>query len=285
MQEPLKPHDETVRLRSLHSLRILDTQPEERFDRITRLARRVFDVPIVLVSLVDQGRQWFKSRQGLDACETSREVSFCGHAILAEATFVVPDALADPRFADNPLVLGEPRVRFYAGHPVHDAAGARVGTLCIIDHQPRTFSAEQITTLADFAAMVDRELNLMSQMTSDELTQLSNRRGFAQIAGYVLAMCRRNKQPAALIAIDLDGFKDVNDRHGHEAGDEVLRGFARLLLKQFRHSDVVARLGGDEFCVLSSAATAAEMVDKLDRLERASADSPLATAYPGVAFS
>lgn len=112
MQEPPVPLDETVRLMSLHSLRVLDSAPEERFDRVTRMAKRLFDVDICLVSLVDSGRQWFKSKQGLDACETSREVSFCGHAILHEQAFVVEDAHVDERFADNPLVTGDPSVRF-----------------------------------------------------------------------------------------------------------------------------------------------------------------------------
>ena len=142
MQKPDAPSDETQRLRALRSLQILDTLEEERFDRITRLARRMFDVPIALVSLVDEDRQWFKSRQGLDACESGRDVSFCGHAILHERALVVPDSLEDARFMDNPLVAGPPHIRFYAGHPVHAPDGSRVGTLCIIDHVPRDLSAE-----------------------------------------------------------------------------------------------------------------------------------------------
>lgn len=112
MLAPPTPIDETQRLRSLTTLCILDTLPEERFDRITRLACRAFGVPIALVSLVDRERQWFKSKQGLNACETPREVSFCGHAILQEGAFVVPDAFLDERFHDNPLVTGAPHVRF-----------------------------------------------------------------------------------------------------------------------------------------------------------------------------
>jgi diguanylate cyclase (GGDEF)-like protein len=285
MEKPATPLDETRRLRSLHNLRILDTDPEERFNRITRLARRLFNVPIALVSLVDRDRQWFKSRQGLQACETSRELSFCGHAILKEATFVVEDACKDPRFADNPLVTDEPNVRFYAGHPVHGPDGQRVGTLCVIDQQPRTFAPSEIESLMELASMVDRELSLVSQTATDELTKISNRRGFMQIAEHVLALCNRNKLAAAVIAIDLDGFKAINDTVGHEAGDEVLKDFARLLLKQFRDSDVVARFGGDEFCVLMGGTTAEQIRVPLERLQEAFLSSALARAHPGLAWS
>ena len=138
MRKPPVPINETQRLRRLMTLRVLDTPSEERFDRITRLAKRLFDVDICLVSLVDSERQWFKSKQGLDVCETPRAVSFCGHAIVKEELFVT-DASRDDRFSDNPLVTGEPHIRFYAGVPVHGPGGHRVGTFCIIDSRPREF--------------------------------------------------------------------------------------------------------------------------------------------------
>lgn len=250
MQEPPVPLDETVRLMSLHSLRILDSAPEERFDRVTRMAKRLFDVDICLVSLVDSGRQWFKSKQGLDACETSREVSFCGHAILHEQAFVVEDAHVDERFADNPLVTGDPSVRFYAGYPVHSPEGRRIGTLCLIDKAPRRFSASEVETLKDFAALVDDELASSAEMNVDELTKIANRRGFQQVARHLIPLCVRNDLSVEVLFFDLDGFKAVNDQFGHKAGDEALQAFAKILLKSFRNSDVVARLGGDEFAVL-----------------------------------
>ena len=119
-------------------MNVLDTSPEERFDRLTRVAKRMFDVPIALVSLVDADRQWFKSCVGLSAAETSRDISFCGHAILGEDTFVISDARADERFADNPLVVGEPKIQFYAGCPLRALDGWKLGTLCIIDRTPRS---------------------------------------------------------------------------------------------------------------------------------------------------
>ena len=154
MLKPPYPPDEAARLNVLHEFAILDTPPEERFDRITRLAQRVFDVPIALVSLVDAERQWFKSCQGLSATETPRDISFCGHAILNDDVFVVLDASADVRFADNPLVMGAPFIRFYAGHPLVTPDGSRLGTLCIIDTVPRTFDEAEQRQLADLAAMV-----------------------------------------------------------------------------------------------------------------------------------
>src|SRR5476649_243946 len=136
------PHPaETQRLLELHQLCLLDTAPEHRFDRVTRLARRLFDVDFAIVSLVDAERQWFKSKQGLAVSETGRDVSFCGHAILQEQVLAVEDALRDPRFADNPLVTGAPHIRFYAGVPVKGPAGHPVGTLCVIGIRPRRFSA------------------------------------------------------------------------------------------------------------------------------------------------
>jgi diguanylate cyclase (GGDEF)-like protein len=285
MQKPDNPTDETVRLRSLQSLRVLDTEPEERFDRITRLARKLFDVPIALVSLVDADRQWFKSRQGLDASETSREISFCGHAVREERPFIVPDASQDTRFSDNPLVSDDPHIRFYAGHPVHGADGARVGTLCVIDRVPRQLSSEEVATLTDLAAMVDRELHLLSRSSIDELTQITNRSGFLQIAKFVLALCVRSKHPATVLVLDLNGFKRINDSQGHAAGDQVLHQFARLLLKHFRDADVVARLGGDEFCVLMSACTPAQAQASLKRLDRVFAASDLAASQPDLGWS
>lgn len=159
MQEPPIPANESERLRALCNLNILDTQSEERFDRLTRIAREHFQVPIVLVSLVDAARQWFKSRQGLDATETPRKISFCGHAILSHEVLYVPDALKDERFFDNPLVSGPPHIRFYAGAPLHNADGLRLGTLCILDTQAREFGEEQFAALRDLADCVEQELH------------------------------------------------------------------------------------------------------------------------------
>ncbi len=275
MLEPPAPLNETARLISLHSLRILDTPSEERFDRVTRMAKRVFGVEICLISLVDTARQWFKSRQGLEACETSREISFCGHAILKDEVLVIPDASKDERFHDNPLVTDDPNIRFYAGCPIHGPAGHRIGTLCLIDRAPRAFSAEDEETLRDFAAMVDDEIGVSAQVTVDELTKVANRRGFHLVAGHMLSLCRRTGIDAELAFFDLDGFKAVNDELGHNAGDELLKHFAGLLIKCFRKADVVARLGGDEFVVLMADSNGAAH-KAVERLERMAAETDCA---------
>jgi PAS domain S-box-containing protein len=158
MKKPKTPADEEARLKSLHALGVLDTEAEERFDRITRLAKNHFDVPIALVSLVDADRQWFKSRQGLGATETHRDISFCGHTILSNQTFVVPDATSHPDFSDNPLVLGDPNIRFYAGAPLRAPDGALVGTLCIIDSRPRNLTDHDLKSLRDLANCAEMEL-------------------------------------------------------------------------------------------------------------------------------
>ncbi|TMG84693.1 MAG: GAF domain-containing protein, partial [Betaproteobacteria bacterium] len=152
------PADEDRRLRALHESGLLDTEPEERFDRFTRIAAALFDVPIALVSLVDKDRQWFKSRQGTDMAQTDRDKAFCAHVILGNDVMQVPDALVDDRFADNPLVTSEPRVRFYAGAPLSLGDGSPVGTLCVIDHRARNFDEGQLRLLSDLSKLVEREL-------------------------------------------------------------------------------------------------------------------------------
>lgn len=279
MKPPKTPLNETQRLRSLNALRILDTQPEERYDRITRLARRFFGVDIALLSLVDADRQWFKSRQGLDATETSREISFCGHAIHDDNVMVVPDARKDQRFHDNPLVTGAPEISFYAGCPVHGPGGHKLGTLCLIDKDPRDLSQDDTEALVEFGRMIEDEFALVSVATTDELTGLANRRGFERIAGHLLPLARRLDVPLAVVQIDLDGLKKVNDARGHDAGDALLVRFAKELLKSYRESDVVARFGGDEFCVLASGANATQASDTLRRLHHVCREDGEAIAF------
>ncbi len=159
MQVPAIPANENERLAVLRGLLILDTPPESRFDRITAFAAEQFDMPVALISLVDENRQWFKSRVGMQVCETSRDVSFCAHAIHEDAIMVIEDALADPRFRDNPLVTDEPHVRFYAGAPLRTAAGLAVGTLCLIDHQPRSLDELELAILANLRDLAVEELS------------------------------------------------------------------------------------------------------------------------------
>jgi GAF domain-containing protein len=154
---------EAARLRCLRRLQILDTAPDKTFDAISRAAARHFKVPIVLVSLVDANRQWFKSTVGIDACESERANSFCSYAIQADGVFVVEDARQDPRFMDHAMVTGAPFIRFYAGAPI-TVDGHNVGTFCIIDENPRTLSPIQQSELARMARLVRRQIKLNARM-------------------------------------------------------------------------------------------------------------------------
>jgi GAF domain-containing protein len=165
MKKPFFPDDEERRLSSLRGLLILDSAPEERFDALTAYAAATFDVPIALVSLVDADRQWFKSRCGLGATETGRDVSFCGHAILRTDVMVIEDAFSDPRFADNPLVLGEPHIRFYAGAPLVLSDGTRPGTFCLIDRKRGRLDSWGLQHLADLARVASLELEGLAATT------------------------------------------------------------------------------------------------------------------------
>ena len=150
---------EQQRLIALSDSALIDSPPDAVLDRITWLASRITGCPTALVSLLSAQRQWFKSRVGLDAAQTPREAAFCSHAIMQPGALIIEDALADERFANNPLVLGAPYIRFYAGVPVTDCAANRLGTLCVIDSQPRQLSADQLRGLVELAAMVTAEIS------------------------------------------------------------------------------------------------------------------------------
>ena len=159
MLTPPIPADDAERLLALHRLRILDTPPSESFDRITSLAAQSLQVPIVLLSLVDESRQWFKSSVGLDATETARDISFCGHVVFERRPIVVMDATQDERFADNPLVAGAPHIRAYIGIPIFTLDGQPIGTLCAVDVRPRVFRGQEVETLTKFAKIVEETIH------------------------------------------------------------------------------------------------------------------------------
>lgn len=284
MQEAALPPNEAQRMHALCSLGILDSSPEERYDRISRLAARLFNVPVSVVSLVDKDRQWFKARQGTDLSQTGRREAFCAHTILEDRPLIVPDCLADPRFADNPLVVGGPGIRSYAGYPVHAPDGSRVGTLCLIDTQPHSYGAGDVVLLADLAAMVDRELAITALSSTDELTQLCNRRGFLTLAEPILAFCHRQHQLATMAVFHIQGLKRMAVTQGNSAEEDALRQFASLLRQHFRSSDIVGRITAEHFAVLASACTEAQMRGSLARLEQRLADAHLRDQYPSLAW-
>ncbi|KGF63677.1 sensor domain-containing diguanylate cyclase [Pseudomonas lutea] len=390
MKSPI-PSCEQQRLEALYQLEVLDTQPEATLDRITRLVAQVLNVPIALISLVDQDRQWFKSRVGLEVVELPRETAFCAHAILETNELVVPDATEDQRFCDNQLVVGDPHIRFYAGVPIRTSKGFAVGTLCAIDARPRTLSPQELAILRDLADVVSREMQLrenlmlariqkdrsqalfvaseagyrsMFELASvgialvapdggwisvnaalcnmlgygpdelkhltfqdithpddldgdlgmlhqlsvgeidsyqmekrylrkngspvwvnlsvtkklseagaleyfisiiqdiqarkeleqearhDALTGLHNRRALDSLLPIAQARADRSRLQLALMFIDLDGFKVINDSYGHDAGDDLLRTISARLQNCIRRTDSLVRLAGDEFIVI-----------------------------------
>lgn len=257
MEPAPTPLNERARLANVRRLGILDTPPEERFDRITRLATRVLSTPVALLCFVDQDRLWFKSRQNWEYKEATREASFCAHAIAGDDVLVVSDATVDPRFEDNPLVTDDPNIRFYAGCAIRSSEGHHLGTLCVIDSEPRELSDEDKLLLSDLTRMVELELATIDLALTDELTGLVNRRGYQTIGTQVVELSKRKEIELAACFIDLDDMKSINDVHGHEAGDGALKALAALLQESFRDSDVIARIGGDEFCILL-AGTASE---------------------------
>ena len=281
MERPRIPLDEAQRLAALHATRLLGSAPEETFDRITRTAARLLGVPIALVSLIDKDRQWFKSRTGLDACETSREISFCGHAILTDEPLVVPDAAQDARFVDNPLVTGDMHLRFYAGVQLYSVDRKKIGTLCVIDSKPRQLGPGELDALRDLARMVEqlvyhRQLAMAAQSLSERLQDASQAPGGAAPASGELAWLvahdlltglpnrqamlraiqgsvnswRADGTPALVACINVDRFKRFNETLGHRAGDDILVGLATSLQSLLREGDMLARAGSDEFLVL-----------------------------------
>lgn len=267
MKPPEIPADEAERQQSLDKLNILDTAIEERFERVTRLASRLIGTPIAAVSLIDGKRQWLKSVQGLNAVETPRDYSFCGHAILGDEPLVVEDATQDERFHDNPLVTGDPSIRFYAGMPVHAPDGARIGALCVIDREPRKLTASQMEDLKDLAAMVEVEIKsnqlAIAQLRMNEelaqakravlvdpLTRLWNRAGGEEFLARQHQVAVQKGEKFCIGMVDIDHFKKINDTHGHAIGDEVLREVARRILRSIRSDDFACRLGGEEFLLV-----------------------------------
>jgi diguanylate cyclase (GGDEF)-like protein len=268
LKPPETPVDEELRLAKLRSLQILDTGEDVLLDRLTRMAGRIFQAPICVISLVDEVRLVFKSCVGLTDSEIDRSISFCGHTIAASDVMIVEDTLKDERFCDNPMVVGDPHIRFYAGCPLI-IDQRKIGTLCIADHAPRSLDQQQIDTLKDLACLVQQQLAATSLATRDGLTGLENRRGFLALAQQSLQLCTRQGLPVSLLYLDLEHFKTINNLHGRGEGDRVLITFADLIKQVCRDSDVVARLGGDEFVVLLINSTRDQSESVIHRIKAA----------------
>lgn len=268
------PEDEPARLAAVRSYEILGTPPELEFDALARLAAFMFDAPIAVVSLMDENRLWFKSKIGLNVLELDRKVAFCAHAIMEpRKALVVDDLMGDDRFAGNPLVTEAPHIRFYAGAPIVDPDGFALGTIAVIDARPRQFSAAQREALVDLSTLVmtalrsrRNALELGQLARTDHLTGIANRAQFELAVASEIQQAARTGEGFTVLCMDLDGFKEVNDEHGHAAGDAVLREVSSRLQTQLREGDTVARLGGDEFGIVMRRGTAEEALALCKRI-------------------
>lgn len=405
------PELETQRLAKLRSYEILDSLPEEAYERITRLTATILDMPAAMVSLVDGDRQWFKSQVGGGRNDIPRELSFCAHAICQHGVFVVEDASRDPRFSDNPFVTHHPHLRFYAGAPLRASGGLNIGTLCVLDTRPRTLSEADRQSLSDLAALVmdaldtrliidraetaerrfldaveclpdgfvlydkddrlvisnrrfrelyalssehirpgarfeeilrhgvergqfpdalgneeawiaacleahrnpgepveqhlpdDTWLRVHERRTSDgglvgfrfdiselkrqerelarlawtdSLTGAMNRRRILELAETEISRARRHGSDVSLMILDADHFKQINDRNGHTAGDEVLRGMVGRWKGVLRAHDLIGRIGGEEFCILLPEVGLEGAAKVAEKLRMATAELPFA---------
>lgn len=283
----LKVEDEAGRLKALQRYGVLDTAREQEFDSITSLVGKLLEVPICGVSLIDQDRQWFKSLHGIDMIQSPRCIAFCDHTIRASNMLVVNDATADERFASNPLVVGEPFIRSYAGAPLMTPDGYNLGALCAIDRRVRCFSAKQLWMLEEFSSLIVNQLELRTLAHEDFLTRVLTRRAFMMAAGKAVRETGRGGT-ATLVTFDIDHFKRVNDRFGHAVGDLVLQAVASECRVLLRPGDLLGRMGGEEFGVLLPRTGMNEAVACAERLRAGIealilSDCPRVTASFGIA--
>lgn len=284
--------EEECRLRALYAANLLDTPAEGRFDRITRIARRLTRAPIATITLVDRDRQWFKSQQGIfRKSEDPREISFCSRAIHGDDILVVEDTLEDPHFKTNPLVTGKPFIRFYAGKPVH-YDGERIGTLCVIDTKPRELTPKMAQDLEDLSCWVESEfdsdrlseaqLELMSEVDRlremamvDPLTRTWNRAGLDEVYHREASVAERGEESLGIIMADIDHFKSVNDTYGHDVGDMVLKKVADRLRLSVRPYDSIGRMGGEEFVVVLPKSHGLTVVSVAERIRKSVESIPI----------
>ena len=264
MIPPEIPQDEPSRLAALHRLGLLDTPPDDRFDRFVRMARRLLDTAAAAVSFVDKDRQWFKATAGLELRQTKRDLSFCGHTVAAGATLVVPDAATDDRFHDNPMV--DSGFRFYAGVPLRTPDGHAVGTICVLDSHPRELGVADLEALEDLAQLASHELAMFDAM--DATTGLLDRFGFERASQSMLDTCFERELTAVLFHVSLDLLELIDEAHGHEEGERALREMGDVLRATFRQGDVVGRIGSEHFCALCASATLDDVRALTSRIER-----------------
>ena len=276
---------ERRRLDSVRSTGLLDTGPEQAYDDLVQLAACICQVPMSLVTLVDEHRLWLKARVGVPISEVPRDFSFCSYTIQQNDLFVIPDTLRDPRYAANAAVVANPHVRFYAGYPLSTSSGEKVGSLCVLDSEPRDLSEDQQVAMRVLGRQVMAQIELKQQLQSlhaaikqkqvaelelqssqkqlesanqllleqsltDPLTGLDNRRAFDQALEPEFYRAHRRSAPLSLLMLDIDSFKSFNDTYGHLQGDEVLRRVGSIVRSCSRPEDTTARFGGEELVII-----------------------------------
>ncbi|MFM7235558.1 MAG: diguanylate cyclase [Cyanobium sp.] len=270
------PADEEDRLRDLERYGVVGDSSDVHLDRLVELACLTFAVPMAAISLVTADRQGFLAEKGLNVSETPRGVAFCAHAILGNRVMVVPNALEDERFRSNPLVTDAPQIRFYAGAPLRSDSGHNLGTLCVIDSRPMEPTPEQIRQLELLSELVMRELDLRRQRYLCPVTGLPIRQRFLQIAEQEFQLARDEGKALSLLLFDIDHFRNINNRWGHHAGDDVMADLCKLGRQFLTEQDFAGRLGDGEFALLLVNTAPEEALTLAEALRQA------VTTMPGV---
>lgn len=277
------PEDDKQRLQALEGAQCAFVPREERFDRITRTVRRLLNVPIALISIVEEDVQWFRSVQGLTIDQTARDVSFCGHAIASGQLLLVPDTHRDPRFRDNPLVTGEPFIRAYLGVPLQIAPGVRAGTLCALSPREHSFRHADVEGLIDLAAMAEAELRasamasvqkrlmlklnrLERQASLDPVTGCWNVRGFRELIGMAVAEAQAAQSSLALCSIRVRNFAAQARSGDVQQADAIRQVLAQVLRQRLPEGGALAVLGPTDFCALVPGPSALAVEESLARL-------------------
>ena len=285
LTDEYEPAADQERLAALDRYDVLDTGREEAFDRIARLIRLTLGVEVGIVSLMDAHRQWYKAVDGFSTDEVPLQSAFCRHLLADPSPIVVPDATLDERFRDNPYVIGDPHVRFYAGAPLTTSDGFHIGSVCAIDSAVRDFGPREKAILTELAHVAMNELELRRLASTDALTGVSSRRAFRDEAGKFVALARRHRSALSCITFDLDHFKSINDTYGHAAGDQVLSAVSRLVSDQLRRTDLFGRLGGEEFAVLLPHTDQHRAYEAAEKLRLAIRTLKIPGSHPPIAVS